>query len=153
VKASLRPATEDDLRAISALHAASVLAAFAHIAPLARFEFVDWGPALARADTPLVAEDRGDVVGFIFTRGCEVRVFYVHPRVWGRGFGRALLQAAEDAMHAAGCSQAWLYTEERNHRPLRIYAKAGWHPDGAVKERDWLGVPIRELRLTKQLRG
>jgi GNAT superfamily N-acetyltransferase len=152
VKVTLRPATPADLPAISALHAASVHAAFGHIAPLARFEPVDWGPALAEADTALVAEDEGDAVGFIFTRGCEVRVFYAHPRVWGRGFGRALLQAAEDAMQAAGCSEASLYTEERNHRPLRIYAKAGWHPDGGVKERDWLGVPIRELRLTKRLR-
>jgi GNAT superfamily N-acetyltransferase len=153
VKAPLRRATEDDLPAISALHAASVHAAFAHIAPLARFEPVDWGPSMSQADEALVAEDGGDVVGFIFTRACEVRVFYVHPRVWGRGFGRALLEAAEDAMREAGCSEASLYTEERNHRPLRIYATAGWHPDGAVKEREWLGVPIRELRLVKQLRG
>jgi GNAT superfamily N-acetyltransferase len=153
VKASLRPANEDDLPAISALHAASVHAAFAHIAPLARFEAVDWGPAMTTADTALVAENAGEVVAFVFTRGCEVSVFYAHPRVWGRGFGRALLQAAEDAMRAAGCSEASLYTEERNHRPLRVYATAGWRPDGGVKERDWLGVPIRELRLTKRLRG
>ena len=153
MKASLRPATEADLPAISALHAASVHAAFAHIAPLARFEPVDWGPALATADTALVAEDSGEVVAFVFTRACEVTVFYAHPRVWGRGFGRALLQAAEEAIRAAGCSEASLYTEERNHRPLRIYAAAGWRPDGGVKEREWLGVPIRELRLAKRLRG
>ena len=151
MKASLRPAARDDLPAISALHAASARAAFGHIAPFARFEPVDWGPALEAADCALVAEDDGGVVGFIFTRGCEVRVFYTHPRVWGRGFGLALLERGEDAMRDAGCEEAFLYTEERNHRPLRIYEGAGWHPDGAVKEREWLGVPIRELRLAKPL--
>ena len=151
MKASLRRATEDDLPAVSALHAASARAAFRHIAPLDRFEPVDWGPTLAAADNAVVAEDAGEVVGFIFTRGCEVRVFYTHPDVWGRGFGRALLEAAEEAMRASGCDEAFLYSEERNHRPLRIYERAGWHPDGAVKEREWLGVPIRELRLAKPL--
>ena len=151
MKATLRPATPDDLPAIVAVHAASVRAAFGHIAPVDRFEPVDWGPALAAADTALVAED-GEVVGFIFTRGCEVRVFYTHPDVWGRGFGRALLEGAEGALRANGCEEAFLYTEERNHRPLRVYAAAGWQPDGAVKERDWLGVPIRELRLVRRLR-
>jgi GNAT superfamily N-acetyltransferase len=152
VKAALRRATPDDLPAISAVHAASARAAFGHIAPIERFEPVDWGPALSAADTALVATDDGEVVGFIFTRGCEVRVFYSDPRVWGRGFGRALLGAAEDAMRAAGCKEAFLYTEERNHRPLRIYEAAGWRRDGGVKQREWLGVPIRELRLVKPLR-
>jgi GNAT superfamily N-acetyltransferase len=152
VKAALRRATPDDLPAISAVHAASARAAFGHIAPIERFEPVDWGPALSAADTALVTADDGEVVGFIFTRGCEVRVFYSDPRVWGHGFGRALLGAAEDAMRAAGCEEAFLYTEERNHRPLRIYEAAGWRPDGSAKEREWLGVPIRELRLVKPLR-
>jgi GNAT superfamily N-acetyltransferase len=152
VKVTLRPATSDDLPAISALHAAAVHAAFGHIAPLARFEPVDWGPALAAAGVALVAEEGGDAVGFIFTRACEVRVFYTHPDVWGRGFGRALLASAEDAMREASCVEAFLYTEERNHRPLRVYAAARWYPDGGVKEREWLGVEIRELRLVKRLR-
>jgi GNAT superfamily N-acetyltransferase len=151
VKASLRQATPDDLPAIGALHAAAARQAFAHIAPIERFEPVDWGPSMAEADTALVADDGGDVVGFIFTRGCEVRVFYTHPDVWGRGFGRALLEAGEDAMRASGCDEAFLYTEERNHRPLRFYAAAGWRPDGAARERDWLGAPLRELRLVKRL--
>jgi GNAT superfamily N-acetyltransferase len=153
VKASLRQATPEDLPAISTLHVGSALAAFAHIAPMDRFEPVDWAPSLAAADTALVAEDGGEVVGFAFTRGCELRVFYTHPRVWGRGFGRALLAAAEEGMAARGCDEVFVYTEERNHRPLRVYEAAGWRPDGDVKEREWLGVPVRELRLAKRLRG
>jgi GNAT superfamily N-acetyltransferase len=65
--------------------------------------------------------------------GCELQFFYTHPRVWGAGAGRALLAAAEDALRNAGCDEAFVYTEERNERPLRVYAAAGWEPDGGVK--------------------
>jgi GNAT superfamily N-acetyltransferase len=152
VKVSLRPATPDDLPAIASLHLASARAAFAPIGPVERLEPRDWAPDLDAAETALVAVDAGEVVGFAFVGGCELRFFYTHPRVWGHGFGRALLAAAEEALRAAGCEEGFVYTEERNHRPLRVYAAAGWRPDGGVKERDWLGVPIRELRLVKQLR-
>ena len=155
MKASLRPATEDDLPAIAAVQRASAKEAFAHIGPVEKLSTgpETWAPALTTADCALVAEDGGEVVGFVFTRGCELAVFYTHPRVWGRGFGRVLLEAAEDAMRAAGCEEALVYTEERNHRPLRVYAEAGWQPDGAARERDWLDVPIREIRLVKRLPG
>jgi GNAT superfamily N-acetyltransferase len=154
VKASLRRATPEDLRAISSVQLESARIAFAHIGPVEKLSAGPdrWAPALLEADSAYVAEDGGEVVGFAFTRGCELRVFYTHPRVWGQGYGRALLGAAEQAMRAAGCEEASVYTEERNHRPLRVYEAAGWRPDGDVKERDWLGVPIREIRLVKRLR-
>jgi GNAT superfamily N-acetyltransferase len=154
VKAVLRPATADDLDAIADVQRESARVAFAHIGPVEKLstDAATWAPALESADTALVAEDAGEVAGFAFTRGCELSVFYTHPDVWGRGHGRALLAAAEDALRASGCEEAYVYTEERNHRPLRVYEAAGWRPDGAVKERDWLGVPIRELRLVTRLR-
>ena len=149
----IRPAAADDLDAIAALQHASAREAFAHIGPVERSAPRDWAPDLAAADTALVAVDPGgEVVGFAFVGGCELQFFYTHPRVWGRGFGRELLSAAEDALRGAGCSEAFLYTEERNERPLRAYHAAGWHEDGGVRERDWLGVPIREPRLVKRLR-
>jgi GNAT superfamily N-acetyltransferase len=151
VKATLRRATADDLPAIAAAHLASARTAFAHIAPVENLEPRDWGADLAAAEIALVADD-GGVVGFAFAGGCELQFFYTHPGVWGRGHGRALLSAVEEALRAAGCDQAFVYTEERNHRPLRIYEAAGWRPDGGVKEREWLGAPIRELRLVKPLR-
>ncbi|MEA2439871.1 MAG: hypothetical protein QOH76_1295 [Thermoleophilaceae bacterium] len=151
MKASLRPATAADLPAITALQLASARAAFAHIGPVDSMEPPDWRARLEAAETALVALDEGEVVGFAFCGGCELELFYTHPRVWGRGFGRALLTAAEEALRAAGCTEAFVYTEERNHRPLQVYAAAGWLPDSGVKERDWLGVPIRELRLVKRL--
>jgi GNAT superfamily N-acetyltransferase len=109
------------------------------------------GDRFDAAEIALVAADGDEVVGFAFAGGCELQFFYTHPRVWGRGFGRALLAAAEDALRAAGCTEALVYTEERNERPLRVYQAAGWREDGHVTERDWLGVPIRETRLRTRL--
>jgi GNAT superfamily N-acetyltransferase len=153
MKASLRAATEDDLPAMAALQLASAREAFAHIGPVERMEPIDWTRWLESAETRLVALDGDEVVGFAFTGGCELQLFYTHPRVWGRGFGRVLLEAAEEALRAAGCSEAFVHTEERNHRPLRVYRAAGWREDGTARERDWLGVPIREPRLVKRLGG
>jgi GNAT superfamily N-acetyltransferase len=150
----VRVATAGDLPIIASLQLASARAAFAHIAPVERLEPRDWAADLAAAETALVAvaEPDGQVVGFAFVGGCELQFLYSHPRVWGGGAGRALLAAAEDALRSAGCEEAFVYTEERNGRPLLVYAAAGWEPDGGVKERDWLGTPIRELRLVKRLR-
>lgn len=152
MKASLRAATPDDLPAITSVQQASAREAFAHIGPVDRMEPPDFGPWLERADTALVAVDEGGaVVGFAFAGGCELQLFYTHPRVWGLGAGRMLLSAAEEALRAAGCVEASLYTEERNERALRVYHAAGWREDGRVQEREWLGVRIREPWLVKRL--
>ena len=78
---------------------------------------------------------------------------YTHPRVWGAGAGRRLLETALDALAASGCRDAVLWTEERNRRPRAIYERAGWRPDGATRERDFLGCAIRELRYRISLAG
>jgi ribosomal protein S18 acetylase RimI-like enzyme len=149
----IRDAVEDDLPALAAVLVAAGRAAWGHIGPVERLESApsDWAPRLAAADTALVFEEAGEVVGFAFTGGCELQFLHVHPSAWGKGVGRALLAAAEDALRAAGCAEATLYTEERNHRAVRVYAAAGWVADGAVRERDWLGSQIREPRLRKRL--
>ena len=151
MKASLRAATPEDLPAIGDVQRASALAAFAHIGPVERLGPFDAESWFAAAETALVAVVDGSVAGFAFTGGCELQLFYTHPRVWGQGVGRALLAAAEDALRNAGCEEAAVYTEERNERALRVYHAAGWREDGRVNEREWLGVPIREPWLRKRL--
>jgi GNAT superfamily N-acetyltransferase len=147
----LRTATPEDLPAIEALQHASARVAFAHIGPVDRMQPPDFSSWFEAAETALVAELDGAVVGFAFVGACELQLFYTHPDVWGRGIGRTLLAAAEDALRAAGCEEAIVYTEERNWRPLRVYEAAGWKPDGTVREREWLGVALREPRLRKRL--
>ena len=99
--------------------------------------------------------DRGgggrEVVGFVVPAGCEIALLYTHPRAWGSGAGRALLAAGEAALRERGCTEATLWTEERNERPRRFYEAAGWRADGEAHERVWNGAPLRELRYRKRL--
>ena len=74
----------------------------------------------------------------------ELYQLFVDPDYGGRGVGRMLLSAAHDALRAAGCEEAFLFTEERNER-------AGYRPDGSSRESDFRRMPIRELRLVKRL--
>ena len=62
-----------------------------------------------------------------------------------------LLAAADSALRAAGCREAFLYTHEQNSRALHVYASAGYRPDGTVRESDFRGTTLRELRLVKHL--
>jgi GNAT superfamily N-acetyltransferase len=151
----LRPAIPYDLPAIAAVHVAAARVAWAYLAPVETLEpsVDEWEPRLEAAEDATVAVSEGEVVGFAFTGACELQFFFTHPRVWGRGAGRALLAHAEDALRAAGCAEAVVWTEERNERALAVYGTAGWEPDGTAKERVWIGAPIRELRLRKRLRG
>ena len=108
-------------------------------------------PALTGGE--LVAEDEHGVAGFVIPRNCEIDLFYPHPRAWGRGVGRALLAAGEAALRDAGCTEATLWTEERNERPRRFYEAAGWRTDGARQTVERLGVSPPEVRYRKRLAG
>jgi GNAT superfamily N-acetyltransferase len=112
------------------------------------------------AGTPrdvVLAEDADGVVGFVWvhagaepTTG-EVDLFYTHPRAWGSGIGRRLMQLGLDELRARGFVDAVLWTEERNERPRRVYERGGWTLDGSVRDREYLGVPIHELRHRRAL--
>ncbi len=99
----------------------------------------------------IVAEEEGEVIGFVVPAGCEIALLYTHPRTWGSGAGRALLAAGEAALRESGCTEATLWTEERNERPRRFYEAAGWQADGEAHERVWNGARLRELRYRKAL--
>lgn len=58
--------------------------------------------------------------------GAEVRALAVAAAARGEGIGRALLEAAEDALRAAGVRRAWLVTTNDNLAALALYQKAGW---------------------------
>ena len=99
----------------------------------------------------ILAEDDEGVVGFVLPENCVIELLYTHPRVWGRGAGRALLAAGEAALREAGCREATLWTERRNERPRRFYEAAGWRPDFQVRQRLWNGARLDELRYRKAL--
>ena len=97
----------------------------------------------------------------------EVRALAVADEVHGRGIGRALLDAAGDALRAAGVRRAWLVTTNDNLAALALYQKAGWRLSAlrpgaidatrrtlkpAISETGQHGIPLRdELELELQL--
>jgi GNAT superfamily N-acetyltransferase len=111
--------------------------------------------------TVLLAEDDGEIVGFAVVRASgdddaspqtgELDGLYTDPSVWGQGVGRVLHDEAVARLTAAGFEDATLWTAEENHRPRRIYERAGWTPDGAARTRHMYGVDFVELRYRRAL--
>ena len=133
-----------------------------------RGELVDVleGPALVafRGDRPIgvvswLAEPSGEIA--------EVRVLLVAPEARGQGVGRALIDAATDALREAGVRRAWLVTTNDNLAAMALYQKAGWRLSelrpGAIDETRRTvkpsiseigehGIPLRdELELSTQI--
>lgn len=91
----LRPYQDDDFDAlVTAWRAASVVA---H--PFLTPDFLDAEVESIRdiylpaAETWVATED-GTVIGILSLMGSEIGALFVHPKFWGRGIGRALLEKA-----------------------------------------------------------
>jgi ribosomal protein S18 acetylase RimI-like enzyme len=156
----LRRATAADAQAIGAVFDASVRVGWSFLGEVVRqplFSPEDWDTLVADHAPPnvlLVATDEADrVVGYTAAHPDDGEMFllFVDPANAGRGIGRMLLTAAHDALRAAGCDEAFLFTHEQNERALAVYASAGYRPDGSSRESEFHGIATRELRLVKQL--
>ena len=100
-----------------------------------------------------VAERDGEVIGFVASGGNrdddaladsrEVYAIYVLAAHYGSGAGQSLLDAA------IGDHPASLWVLEDNPRARAFYARNGFVADGAVKDDDQWGEPIREVRLVR----
>ncbi len=129
----------------------------AHLeAPLMRF--------LAEADPTTmglwVLERGGHVLGFVVAGPAsvsdpmgtgELYALHVHPSVWHRGHGRALLRFALDHLRALGHPQARLWVAERNARARRFYEALGWEADGATRTMWESGIALRECSYRHRL--
>lgn len=106
-----------------------------------------------RHPADLVAVDHEGVFAFVAwdAESGEITRLYTHPRAQGRGAGSRLLECALDALRAAGCSEAWLNTEERNVGARRFYERQGWIEEGPPRVRDWHGARLVEPRYAKRL--
>ena len=146
----LRGPRPGDEAAISAVVTAAATAAWSDFLGRERIEAATRGK---RHPVDLVVEDEDGVFGFVAWDEAtgEITRLYTHPRAWGRGAGRALLERALEALRAAGRDEAWLNTEERGERTRRFYERHGWQEDGSVRVRDWCGARLREPRYVKAL--
>jgi GNAT superfamily N-acetyltransferase len=146
----IRPATPTDAAAVSDALLEAGLAAWAPFLGADRIEAANRG---REHPADLVAEDGQGVFAFVAwdVATGEILRLYTHPRGQGRGAAGALLRAAEDALRAAGCREAWLNTEARNVGARRFYEREGWVEEGPPRVRDWHGARLVEPRYVKRL--
>ena len=152
---SVRAARADDARAIAEVHVASWRWAYRRILTDAFLDGLSvddreraWAAWFAgqepRGCVFVAADPTGAVVGFVNAgpsrdEGAspetgEVRAIYVLPEVQGTGVGRALMEAADAGLRAAGFRRATLWVLEANDLGRRFYEKAGWAWDGATSD-------------------
>jgi ribosomal protein S18 acetylase RimI-like enzyme len=87
-----------------------------------------------------VADQAGQVTGFVRygTRPGDQAAgyifgLYVDPGSAGRGTGQALLRQAEQQLRERGCQTVSLNVFAANERARRLYARAGYEPDGSTR--------------------
>ena len=86
-----------------------------------------------------VVEEGDEVVAFSMANAHTGSVFavFVRAEAEGRGYGRAILTAAEEWLFAAGWDTIWLETGQEPHfRAHRLYQAAGWKLIGPVDHDD-----------------
>jgi L-amino acid N-acyltransferase YncA len=151
----IRRATAADARGIAEVHVGSWRHAYRGLLPdgfLDRLSVdereASWREAFRdRGAGVFVAEDAGRVIGFASFGPSrdgdagpevgEIPAIYVDPTVVGAGVGRALLDAAIEAMREAGYRRATLWVLEANAHARRFYERAGWRWDGTVSRHDF----------------
>ncbi len=94
----------------------------------------------------VVASGPSDDEGVDPESTATVYAIYLSPEFWGQGIGRSLMAAAVGEMQAQGFRTATLWVLELNARTRRFYEAAGWCPDGAVRNAEFQGSPVREVR-------
>lgn len=168
----LRPATRADLDALSNVFLACWHITYAQVMPaeLVAAMTNDRATALIAALLERAAEGRVQVLvaedpafddtppaqlGFVaFTRITpvlgDVASLYVAPTAQGRGVGRRLLTAAEEALRTEGAERAQLWVFEENAPSRRFYAAQRYAPDGRATTLPEWGRP--QLGLSKPLR-
>lgn len=83
-----------------------------------------------RVQDALVAISNQGVIGFAMNQQDELNQMYVSERARGTGVARALIEAAEAELLAAGHEYAWLACAMGNERAMRFYEKCGWTNQG-----------------------
>ena len=121
-----------------------------------------WRRGLAREDRwTWIAERDGVPIGFAATGPttdssaapgtAEIYAIYFEPEHVGTGAGRELFRTAVRNLREAGFARAHLWVLETNARARRFYEAAGWIADGAVKDDEWYGHVIEEVRYSIEL--
>lgn len=109
--------------------------------------------AFRKRDCIIIASDGGSVVGFAgygayrgedLKDAGELQAIYVLFEYWGRGVGKALMEAALDELKEFSVIALWVL--EKNSRAIRFYEKCGFSADGTAGTIT-LGSPVTEIRM------
>jgi GNAT superfamily N-acetyltransferase len=165
---SIRAATPADARGIAGVHVAAWKIGYRDLLPqvVLDAQSIDereetWHGFLtddANDVRTIVAEDSGDITGFISIIGvardddarpgtAEIPALYVHPMRWRNEIGMSLMLVALSALRASEAIDVTLWVIEDNERARAFYARCGFKDDGAVKQNQF-GVREVRLRLT-----
>jgi GNAT superfamily N-acetyltransferase len=125
----IRPATEDDAAAVSAI----ARTAFEHYIPRIGVPpipmLLDY-PAAIRSGTVWVAIEDDNLAGFVLledeAEALLLDVLAVSPRVQGQGVGAQLLAFAETEARARGFTRITLYTNAAMTENLAYYPRHGY---------------------------
>ena len=163
----IRSARVQDAAALARVHVGAWQATYRGTMPDAYLDGLDvehwthgWARELraGRRANLMVAEVAGDLVGFAHPGpdraedgDGELYAINVAPDAWGRGVGRSLLEASEDALWRLGHRCAVLWVVPSNDRARRFYERAGWQDDHAAKRAVVNGVEVDEVRYAKVL--
>lgn len=163
-----RPATDDDLRAIGALHFRSRAAAYAGILSPEALAFGspeamgEWWAERWRWERDThrltVATDGGTLAGFSYLGPSEqdgvAELYAIHadPAYLGTGVGRTLMLDALPALAGLG-DRAVLWVLAANERARRFYEQGGWAVDGTIRTEPIGGEPVGQVRYGRALEG
>ena len=161
----IRPATGDDIAAITAIYRPAVLAGTAsfELDPPSEAEMLSRYRALVGGGYPyLVAEGGGAVLGYAYANAYRPRPayrytvedsVYVAPNAQGRGVGRALLAALIGRASDAGFRRmVAVIGDSAQHASIALHRRAGFISCGTLpavgyKFGRWLDVVLMQLPL------
>lgn len=103
----------------------------------------------AMLPTMLVAEDNERLVGVTVLKDDLVDLIWVALEHRGRGIGRALLSAAEEALTARGVKRARLECFEPNRPAIGFFERMGWSREAVYLDKT---VGITKVLLIKKPR-
>ncbi|MEH0933906.1 GNAT family N-acetyltransferase [Micromonospora psammae] len=166
---TLRPATEDDLMAVGALHQRSRVAAYSSFLPpealaepgeeaMGAYWVERW--TWERDDHRMtVAERDGRLVGFSHLGPDDegdpatglLNAIHLDPAERGRGTGRELMIDALAAMRSRGWSGGVLWVLRENASARRFYERGGWAPTGRARDEHIGAVLVPQLRYARPL--
>jgi GNAT superfamily N-acetyltransferase len=98
---------------------------------LAHPEAIHLPPAQIANGQVIVAEHEGGIAGFAAVVGGELDGLFVEPDLWGRGIGRALVDAATNAARKRGLA----LTVIANPSARRFYESCGFCLEGEAATR------------------